>query len=100
MTTFKMDNNMANKSVNSNDRKTLKTFEELSDAQLETKLATARACYKTWKNTSYSDAFISLDDADLEKFQTALALQQPGDPMDEKTIKGPIGGEKAEASLS
>ena len=46
---------MAYKSVNPNNGKTLKTFEELSDAQLETKLATAHTCYKTWKNTSYKE---------------------------------------------
>tara|TARA_R110000737_G_scaffold93541_2_gene126886 strand:- start:22931 stop:24313 length:1383 start_codon:yes stop_codon:yes gene_type:complete len=46
---------MAYKSVNPNDGMTVKTFEELSDTQLETKLATAHACYKTWKNTSYKD---------------------------------------------
>lgn len=46
---------MAYKSVNPNNGLTLKTFEELSDTQLETKLATAHDCYKTWKNTSYKE---------------------------------------------
>jgi len=46
---------MAYKSVNPNDGKTLQTFEELGDAQLEKKLAAAHACYKTWKNTSYQE---------------------------------------------
>lgn len=44
---------MAYVTVNPNDGKTLKTFDELSNAQLETALANADSCYKTWKNTSY-----------------------------------------------
>lgn len=49
-----------------------------------------------------SDAFIVLDsiaDKFLDKFQTALALQQPGDPMDEKTTKGPMSQEVALVDL-
>jgi succinate-semialdehyde dehydrogenase/glutarate-semialdehyde dehydrogenase len=46
---------MAYKSVNPNDGKTLQTFEELDDAQLEKKLAAAHACYNTWKRTSYQE---------------------------------------------
>ena len=44
---------MTYKSINPNNGTILKTFDEISDAQLEIKLATAHACYQTWKNTSY-----------------------------------------------
>jgi len=40
--------------VNPADGKTVKTFPELSDAQLEQKLATAQAAYETWRHTSYA----------------------------------------------
>ena len=46
---------MAYQSVNPFDGKTLKTFEELTDAQLETKLAAAASCYRTWKQKSYAE---------------------------------------------
>ena len=46
---------MAYESVNPNDGKTVKTFPELTDAQLETKIATAAACYQTWKKKSYHE---------------------------------------------
>ena len=46
---------MAYESVNPNDGKTLKTFPELSDEQLEIRIATAAAAYKTWKKTSYPE---------------------------------------------
>jgi succinate-semialdehyde dehydrogenase/glutarate-semialdehyde dehydrogenase len=52
---LKEDYTMAYKSVNPNNGEVVNTFEELSDTQLEEKLATAHACYKTWKNTSYKE---------------------------------------------
>jgi succinate-semialdehyde dehydrogenase / glutarate-semialdehyde dehydrogenase len=45
---------MTYQSVNPNDGKTTKRFEELSDAQLEQSLAAAEACFGTWKRTSYA----------------------------------------------
>jgi len=45
---------MTYQSVNPNDGKTLKTFEHLSAAQLETSLANAESCFQTWKKTSYA----------------------------------------------
>ena len=45
---------MAYATVNPADGKTVKTFPELSDAQLEQKLATAQAAYETWRHTSYA----------------------------------------------
>jgi succinate-semialdehyde dehydrogenase / glutarate-semialdehyde dehydrogenase len=40
-------------SINPNDGKTLKHFDELTDAQLEAALAAADACAETWKRTSF-----------------------------------------------
>lgn len=45
---------MAYESINPNDGKTVKTFPELTDEQLEKKIATAAACYQTWKKTPYA----------------------------------------------
>lgn len=45
---------MAYQSINPCDGKVLKTFEELSDKQLETALATAAACFETWRHTSFA----------------------------------------------
>ncbi|HVI56082.1 MAG TPA: NAD-dependent succinate-semialdehyde dehydrogenase [Luteibacter sp.] len=46
---------MAYASVNPFDGKLLKTFEQLTDEQLEEKLDAAAKCYATWKHTSYAD---------------------------------------------
>ena len=46
---------MAYQSVNPYDGKILKTFEELSDEQLETALETASACFKTWRHTTFAE---------------------------------------------
>jgi succinate-semialdehyde dehydrogenase/glutarate-semialdehyde dehydrogenase len=45
---------MAYESVNPYDGKTVKTFPELTDEQLEKKIATAAACYETWRKTPYA----------------------------------------------
>jgi succinate-semialdehyde dehydrogenase/glutarate-semialdehyde dehydrogenase len=45
---------MAYASINPNNGKTVKTFPELTDEQLEMKIATAAACYETWKKTPYA----------------------------------------------
>jgi succinate-semialdehyde dehydrogenase/glutarate-semialdehyde dehydrogenase len=44
---------MAYQSVNPYDGKILKTFEELTDEQLETALETAATCFETWRHTSF-----------------------------------------------
>jgi succinate-semialdehyde dehydrogenase/glutarate-semialdehyde dehydrogenase len=54
---------MAYQSVNPFDGKTLKTFEELTDAQLETKLAAAANCYATWKQKSYAERAVVIAEA-------------------------------------
>jgi len=41
------------RSVNPYDGKTLKTFEELSDAQLEAAIKTAATCFDSWRNESF-----------------------------------------------
>ena len=46
---------MAYKSVNPNSGETLKTFEELSDSQLETAIANAASCFETWRNRSFAE---------------------------------------------
>ena len=44
---------MAYQSVNPYDGKILKTFEELTDKQLEAALETAAACFETWRHTTF-----------------------------------------------
>jgi len=46
---------MSYQSVNPNDGKTLKTFDEISDKQLEKAIATAAACFETWRHKSYAE---------------------------------------------
>ena len=42
-------------SVNPSDGKILKTFEEITDKQLETALKTAAACFETWRKKSFAE---------------------------------------------
>jgi succinate-semialdehyde dehydrogenase/glutarate-semialdehyde dehydrogenase len=42
-------------SINPNDGKVLRTFEELTGAQLEYALETAQSCFQAWKHTSYAE---------------------------------------------
>ena len=46
---------MTYESVNPYDGKTLKAFAEISDAQLEKSIASAAACFETWRHTSYAE---------------------------------------------
>ena len=46
---------MAYASVNPFNGELLKSFDQLTDKQLEEKLAAAENCYKTWKHTSYAE---------------------------------------------
>ncbi len=46
---------MTYQSVNPFDNKLVKSFEEITDGQLEEKIATATACFATWKKTSYAE---------------------------------------------
>jgi len=45
----------AYQSVNPYDGKTLKTFKELTDQQLEKALKTAAACFETWRRTTFAE---------------------------------------------
>ncbi|MGV8853033.1 MAG: NAD-dependent succinate-semialdehyde dehydrogenase [Devosia sp.] len=46
---------MAYQSINPATGKQTESFKELTAAELESKLAKAEACYKTWKRTSYAE---------------------------------------------
>lgn len=50
-------------SFNPNTGKLVKSFEHLTNAQLETKLAAADSCFQTWKHTSYAERAIILNKA-------------------------------------
>jgi succinate-semialdehyde dehydrogenase/glutarate-semialdehyde dehydrogenase len=45
---------MAYQSVNPNNGKVLKSFDKLTDEQLEKSIVTAESCFETWKHTSYA----------------------------------------------
>ena len=46
---------MTYQSVNPADGKVLKKFEELTDKQLETKIAAAATCFETWRHKTYAE---------------------------------------------
>jgi succinate-semialdehyde dehydrogenase/glutarate-semialdehyde dehydrogenase len=46
---------MTYQSVNPYDEKTLKTFDELTDQQLEAALKTASTCFDTWRHTTFAE---------------------------------------------
>ncbi|MGZ8252490.1 MAG: NAD-dependent succinate-semialdehyde dehydrogenase [Methylophilaceae bacterium] len=54
---------MSYQSVNPSDGKTLKTFDELTDQQLETAIATAATCFESWKKTSYAGRAVIINKA-------------------------------------
>ncbi len=54
---------MAYQSVNPNTGKVLKSFEQLSDAQLDTSLAAAEHCFHSWKKKSFAERAIILNKA-------------------------------------
>ncbi|MEO8314501.1 MAG: NAD-dependent succinate-semialdehyde dehydrogenase [Pseudomonadota bacterium] len=79
---------MSYQSINPFDGKTLKTFETLADNQLETKLAAAAACFKTWKHKTYKErAVIVAKAAELMKAHVdefaKLATLEMGKRIDE-----------------
>jgi succinate-semialdehyde dehydrogenase/glutarate-semialdehyde dehydrogenase len=79
---------MSYQSINPFDGKTLKTFDTLSDSQLETKLASAASCFKTWKHKSYKErAVIVAKAAELMKAHVdefaRLATLEMGKRIDE-----------------
>src|SRR6202034_4342470 len=48
----------AYQSVNPYDGKTSKTFDELTDANLETAITTAATCFKTWRHKTFAERAI------------------------------------------
>ncbi|MFZ2990105.1 NAD-dependent succinate-semialdehyde dehydrogenase [Ideonella sp.] len=54
---------MAYQSINPNDGKLLKSFEHLSNAQLDQALATAESCFQRWKNKTYGERALILNKA-------------------------------------
>ena len=79
---------MSYQSINPFDGKILKTFETLSDSQLETKLAAAAACFKTWKYKTYKErAVIVAKAAEMMKAHVdefaKLATLEMGKRIDE-----------------
>jgi succinate-semialdehyde dehydrogenase/glutarate-semialdehyde dehydrogenase len=75
-------------------------FIVLEDADLDhtIKWAVWGRMYNTGQTCCAAKRFIVVDaiaDKFLEKFRTALAALKPGDPMDEKTMLGPLSTETA-----
>jgi len=54
---------MAYQSVNPNDGKLTRSFEHLTDAQLDSALAMAHACFQTWKHIAFSERAAVLNKA-------------------------------------
>ena len=79
---------MTYESINPNDGTTLKRFEQLSSEQLEKSLASAEACFQTWRHTSYNERAVimnkaaSLMHAQFEAF-ARLATLEMGKRIDE-----------------
>ena len=79
---------MEYESVNPFDGKTLKTFLEFTDPQLEQKLATAQACYDIWRLKSYAERAVvvakasKLMQAQVDRF-ARLATLEMGKRIDE-----------------
>ena len=54
---------MAYQSVNPNNGQVLKSFEHLSNAQLEQSLAAAQTCFQTWKHETYAERAVIVNKA-------------------------------------
>lgn len=54
---------MGYQSVNPFDNKLTKSFEEITDAQLEAKIAAATACFATWRQTTYAQRAVIVSKA-------------------------------------
>jgi succinate-semialdehyde dehydrogenase/glutarate-semialdehyde dehydrogenase len=72
---------MTYQSVNPYDGKILKTFEEMTDDQLETALATAAACFETWRRKTFAERAVvvakaaSLLRARIDEFARPVTLE-------------------------
>jgi succinate-semialdehyde dehydrogenase/glutarate-semialdehyde dehydrogenase len=87
---------MGYQSVNPFDNKVSKSFDEITDKQLEAKLATAAACFAEWKNTSYAHR------AKIVERAAQLLLEQANDFAKIMTLEmgKRIGEAKSEAEFS
>ena len=65
---------MTYQSLNPATGKLLKKFEELTDRQLEEKLATAAKCFETWKRRSYAERAVILAKAAVLLHEQAEAF--------------------------
>jgi succinate-semialdehyde dehydrogenase / glutarate-semialdehyde dehydrogenase len=54
---------MSYQSINPSDGKTIKKFEELTDAQLEKAISTAAACFEQWRKKSYVERAVIVNKA-------------------------------------
>jgi succinate-semialdehyde dehydrogenase/glutarate-semialdehyde dehydrogenase len=72
---------MTYQSFNPFDGKLIKAFDDISDLQFETKLATAQSCYETWRHKSYAERGIIINKAarllheQAEKFAHTMTLE-------------------------
>ena len=72
---------MSYQSINPSDGKTIKKFDELSDAQLEQAIATADTCFAQWRNKSYAaraaivNKAAELMAANIDKFAKLATLE-------------------------
>ena len=65
---------MAYQSINPYDGKVLKTFEEMTDSQLETAIKTAATCYERWRQESFAErAAVADHDAQIAPVAVLLA---------------------------
>ena len=72
---------MSYQSVNPSDGKTLQTFKEMTDKELETSIATAATCFESWRKLSYSaramivNKAADLMAANVDKFARLATLE-------------------------
>ena len=72
---------MAYRSINPNTGKLTKSFPELTDAQLEKAMATAAACFETWRKKSYAERAVvvakaaALMHARVDEFARPVTLE-------------------------
>ncbi len=87
---------MSYKSVNPFDNELVRSFDEISDKELEQKLVQAAACYSEWKAKSYSDR------AKIVNRAAALMHERVGELADIMTLEmgKRIGEAKAEVQFS
>lgn len=90
---------MAYQSVNPSTGEILKSFEYISDVQLEQSLAAAEACFQSWKNKSYSERALIINKAaallhaqvdDFAKLETLEMGKRIGEARGEVKFSGDI----------